>query len=288
MALKYEKAQTKRLRELGFDERWLQERIADDPSILTLGDLSVIERERSQPSGGRIDFLMYDPEEDGLRYVIEVMLGDLNESHIIRTIEYWDTERRRFPTIEHRAVIVAENVTGRFSSVLTLLNGPVPLIVLQLSAFQLESRVVLHFTKVMDIVEPGLEEEAGGAQAVDRAYWERRASSSSLAVVDAVVELVPTTAGPVRVTYNKNHIAVGTTGNNFLWFYPRKVKGHCFMNARLEGDEKDEAIARLSDAGLHAGSRRKVMKARLDLDEVKEHLDLVRGLVELCERNSHA
>ena len=31
----------------------------------------------------------------------------MDESHIIRTIEYWDIERRRYPQYEHVAVIVA-------------------------------------------------------------------------------------------------------------------------------------------------------------------------------------
>jgi hypothetical protein len=46
------------------------------------------------------------------------MLGSLDESHIIRTIEYWDIERQRRPTFEHRAVIVAERITSRFFNVL--------------------------------------------------------------------------------------------------------------------------------------------------------------------------
>ncbi len=38
------------------------------------------------------------------------MLGAVDESHIIRTIEYWDVERQRYPTLQHRAVIVAEEI----------------------------------------------------------------------------------------------------------------------------------------------------------------------------------
>src|SRR5712664_2614230 len=104
MTLQYVKAEATSLRELGLDERWLHERINEDPSILGLGDLTIIDRERIQPTVGRIDFLMADPEE-GVRYEIEIMLGRLDESHIIRTIEYWDVERTRYPQLEHRAVI---------------------------------------------------------------------------------------------------------------------------------------------------------------------------------------
>ncbi len=86
-----------------------------------MGDLNVIERERAQASGGRIDFLMYDPD-DGIRYEIEIMLDKLDANHIIRTIEYWDIERKRYPNVEHRAVIVAEDITNRFFNIISLFN----------------------------------------------------------------------------------------------------------------------------------------------------------------------
>lgn len=50
---------------------------------------------------------MYSEEADTF-YEEEVMLGALDESHIIRIIEYWGVERQRRPGSEHRAVIVAE------------------------------------------------------------------------------------------------------------------------------------------------------------------------------------
>ena len=70
---------------------------------------------------------MYEPEEHA-RYEVEIMLGTLDESHIIRTIEYWDIERQRFPSYEHVAVIVAEEITSRFFNVIGLLNRAVPII----------------------------------------------------------------------------------------------------------------------------------------------------------------
>jgi hypothetical protein len=37
-------------------------------------------------------------------YEVEIMLGNIDESHIIRTIEYWDIERQRRPQFDHQAV----------------------------------------------------------------------------------------------------------------------------------------------------------------------------------------
>ena len=76
-----------------YPEKWLQDIIENDPSVLGLGELTIIERERKQSSGGRIDFLMLDPETKTM-YEVEVMLGSTDESHIIRTIEYWDIEKK--------------------------------------------------------------------------------------------------------------------------------------------------------------------------------------------------
>src|SRR5437879_1439906 len=99
--LRLKKVEPQRLRALGLDESWLQEQIVQDPSLLGLGDLRLIQRERMQPAGGRIDFIMADPEDE-TRFEIEIMLGAVDESHIIRTIEYWDIERQRYPSLEHR------------------------------------------------------------------------------------------------------------------------------------------------------------------------------------------
>jgi len=79
-----------------YRETWVQQRIAEDPSILGLGDLVLKDKERSQPRAGRLDLLLQDAESS-IRYEVEVMLGSTDESHIIRTIEYWDVERKRYP-----------------------------------------------------------------------------------------------------------------------------------------------------------------------------------------------
>ena len=75
MSLRYTKAESVRLKtHPEFNEKWLQEKITKDPSILGLGDLDVRDVERSQPSGGRLDLLLRDPETSK-RYEVEIQLG---------------------------------------------------------------------------------------------------------------------------------------------------------------------------------------------------------------------
>jgi hypothetical protein len=113
------------------NERWVQELIASDPSILGLGELALRDRERMQPRAGRLDLLLQDLDTKR-RYEVEIQLGATDEAHIIRTIEYWDIERKRYPQYDHCAVLVAEDITSRFLNVVALFNGMIPLIALQM------------------------------------------------------------------------------------------------------------------------------------------------------------
>jgi hypothetical protein len=79
-----------------FSEKWVQKLIADDPSILGLGDLVMRAQERIQPRAGRLDMLLQDPDTKR-RYEVELQLGATDETHIVRTIEHWDIERKRYP-----------------------------------------------------------------------------------------------------------------------------------------------------------------------------------------------
>src|SRR3989338_5416406 len=197
MSVELKKMKALQLRSAGLDEKWLQDRIAEDPSILGLGELEIIRREKKQPTGGRIDFVM-ENTDDNVRYVVEIMLGSLDESHIIRTIEYWDIERQRYASLDHRAVIVAEEITSRFFNVIRLLNRAVPIIALQLSAFELDGGVGLHFIKVLDVHEEA-EVEGSPPEPTDRRYWEAKSSPESLAVADRVIEMVNSTGSAPKV-----------------------------------------------------------------------------------------
>jgi len=282
------KATAIRLRSLGLDERWLQDRIEEDPSLLGLGDLNIIRREKPQPSGGRIDFLMYDPDRE-LRYEVEIMLGVLDESHIIRTIEYWDIERQRYPAYDHRAVIVAEEITARFFNVIRLLNRAVPLVALQLNAFSIDNAVVLHITKVLDVFSEAEDVEEAGGEQVDRRYWERRAGATSLSVLDAVVAMIEKEIGTARVTYNKNHISLGTIGFNFCWFHPRKSTPHCHFRLRSGSEEREKLIRQLEDGGVSATPfQSELITIKLSRKHLEDSRQMVLDALRYCERRTRS
>lgn len=281
MPVELEKAAPVELRSLGLDERWLQDQINADPSLLGLGDLEIAGREHRQPLGGRIDFLMRDEEADTF-YEVEIMLGALDESHIIRAIEYWDIERQRRPQWEHRAVIVAEQITTRFFNVLRLLNRSVPLIAIKLSAFRIGERVVLHPVTVLNVIEEsGDPDVLDPVEKADRPYWEKK-SPSTLAVVDKIVSMLRAAKIEARLTFNRGHIALGTTGRNFCWFHRRKG-GNCYVVVRFSGDTRDVALAALQESQVEAAALR---TERVTFTVSSAHLDVHLAAIEAALRRA--
>ena len=231
-----------------FSERWVQDRIAENPQMLGLGDVVLKDKERIQPRAGRLDLLLQDAEASH-RYEVEIQLGKTDESHIIRTIEYWDIERKRYPQYEHTAVIVAEEITARFLNVISLFNGTIPLMAIQMSAVQLADTVSLLFTTVLDEARFGLVEEDEEVQEItDRAYWESRGSKATVAMADEVLKLVGAFAPSLELKYNKFYIGLATNGmpNNFLIFRPQKLA----LRVEVRLPQSQEVEASIEAAGL--------------------------------------
>ena len=271
------------------DERWVQERIAEDPTILGLGELILKDKERMQPRAGRLDLLLQDPETLR-RYEVEVQLGQTDESHIIRTIEYWDIERRRYPQYDHCAVIVAEDITSRFLNVISLFNGFIPLIAIQMSALRIGDQIALFFTKVLDELPLGLlDEEEEVQETADRAYWENRGTPTTVAMVDELLEIVHTLDEDFSIKYNKFYIGLAKDDrpNNFVIFRPQK-SGLRF-EPRL--DRSEEIERRLGEAGLDLmeyTKRSDRYRIRLAKGDVKKHRELITELLRLAYDGSRA
>jgi hypothetical protein len=268
-------------------ERWVQDRIAEDPSILGLGELILKDKERAQPRAGRLDLLLQHPDLPR-RYEVEIQLGATDESHLIRSIEYWDVERKRYPQYDHCAVIVAEDITSRFLNVIGLFNGAVPLIALQMSAFRVGEHISLVFTTVMSQFKLGMPDEDDEGQApADREYWENRATKESVSMADELLEMIHAFSPGLQLKYNKFYIGLSKDGqpNNFATFRPKK------FGLRVEPwlPRSDELDAELEKAGLDVmdyDERWGRYRLRLVKGDVKKHEALLtKMLKESFERS---
>lgn len=190
-----------------FNEAWLQSIIADDPTILGLGDLVLKDYERIQSKAGRLDLLLQDLETRE-RYEVEIQLGATDESHIIRTIEYWDIERRRYPQYDHVAVIIAEDITSRFLNIVSLFNGFIPIMALQLTAIETPEGIGLQFTKVLDTVRLGLvDEDEEVAESTDREFWQtKRGTEKTVQLADSILEIAKEFVPTAELNYNKHAV----------------------------------------------------------------------------------
>jgi hypothetical protein len=262
------------------NEKWVQNQIAEAPSILGLGDLILKDKERIQPRAGRLDLLLQDADTNR-RFEVEIQLGGTDESHIIRTIEYWDIERKRYPQYDHTAVIVAEDITSRFLNVIGLFNGTIPLIAIQMSALKVGDDVGLVFTKVMDHVALGLAEEDEEVQEpTDRSYWENRGSKKTLALADQLLELVKKHDRQLEFKYNKFYIGLAKGGHpkNFITFRPKK--GFIRLEPRLKN--LPETQARLESAGLDVmdyDAQWGRYRIRLQPGDVEKHREILESVI---------
>ena len=250
------------------NEKMIQEYIYDNPSCLGLGDLTALTKEKSQPSGGRLDILMAD--DDNTRYEIEIQLGETDPSHIIRTIEYWDTERKRYQKYDHVAVIVAEQITGRLMNVIQLFNGNIPIIALQLAAYKMsDGEIALVFTKVLDRITPG-DDEDDDIEPTDRNYWLNKSTPERVKIVDEICANCAPLSG-YEMKYNKFYIGLTKDGitKNPVTFRPRKNYIYVTIYRISDADEYTE---RLDKTGLSYDYYSKASKLRVRIDSIKDYM----------------
>jgi len=263
----------------GLGEKWLQDQIAADPSILGLGDLDLKDRERIQPGAGRLDLLLQDPEAKRW-YEVEIQLGKTDESHIIRTIEYWDIEKQRYPHLDHCAVIVAEDITSRFLNVIKLFNRCIPLIAIKLQAIRVGEEFGLVFTTVLDELPRGLPDDQPPPEIKDRPYWENKGSPKTVKLADRMLEIIHTFAPGFELKYNKHYIGLVLNGKaiNFAVFRPQRTALR--FEVALPKDER--TTAKLDAAGLEVleyDSQFGYYKIRLSAEDIKDHRELLCALM---------
>lgn len=264
------------------NESWVQQVIADDPTILGLGDLIFKDKERIHPKAGRLDILLQDPESKR-RYEVEIQLGKVDESHIIRTIEYWDIERKRYPQYDHCAVIIAEDITSRFLNVIGLFNGFIPIIAIQMSAYQLnENEISLIFTTVLDELNLGLvDEDEETKEVTDRNYWETtKGTKQTVAIADQLLEIVKEISPYLELKYNKYYIGLANNGqpNNFAIFRPKKSSLLLEIRLKQSSAIQDKLDAAKFDTMAYENKWGRY-RIRVDKNDITKHKELLKDLM---------
>jgi hypothetical protein len=270
------------IRDAGYDEYWLQKQIYENPTCLGLGELEAIGKERLQSSGGRLDVLLKDPEDDTM-YEVEVMLGETDETHIIRTIEYWDNEKRRWPQRQHFAVLVAERINRRFFNVIHLLSHSIPIIAIQASLIQSNGAKSLFFTKVLDTFE----EVDDGTSLDNKPYkgedWMIKAKWT-VETADALFAITQDVFTDPKLNFVKEYIAIAVAGNNYLWLRKRS-SDKSLLGFRMSPMFQDEAAALLDSKTISYVRKPKRLSVTVDKPMIENTKDVFRSIAELVKKS---
>jgi hypothetical protein len=142
--------------------------------------------------------------------------------------------------------------------------------------------VTLLFTKVLDELVRGLvDEDEEVHEPADRAYWETRASKSSLAIADDLLKMVQKIEPKLDLKYNKFYIGLarGRQPDNFVIL--RAKKNFVKFEPRL--DPSPEIDKLLTGAGLDLLSYDKRWgryRIRLGHGDLTKHATLIGDLMQ--------
>lgn len=270
------------IREAGLDEYWLQDMICETPTCLGLGDLQMMQKERRQTSGGRLDILLKDPEDDAM-YEVEVMLGETDESHIIRTIEYWDNEKRRWPQRQHFAVLVAENINRRFFNVVYLLGNVVPIIAIQATLIESEGRKSLFFTPILNIYEELEDGTSVEDRNYDRNYWTQKAHWV-VEDADTLFPIVKNYFQATSIKFLQQYISISSDGINRFWFIKR-ANGKTLLKVKIAPSFHDEVEILLDNAGIGFVTKNDSFRLTINRRTIESKLAVFESLIDFSKRS---
>ena len=255
------------LAECGYNEFVARDSIYEDPSILGLGDLQAVTKEITQPQGGRLDLLLKNPVDDSM-YEVELQLGATDESHIIRTIEYWDNAKKMWPKRSHTAVLVAEKITSRFFNVVHLLSMAVPVIGIQADIIQIADARALHFTEIINSYEEP-EDEEQAQTTYDEKHWVDN-YPGALECARWYRELLTRFYGNIPTKYFESYISFNIGGIARVWVNKRKNDRALFEIKYVERDIT-EATDYLNKEGIAFGTRGgKYLTFNVNLEQLKD------------------
>lgn len=230
------------IRNAGKDEYWLQDLIYENPSILGLGELIPVSKEKRQSTGGKLDILLKSPEDNSM-YEIEVMLGETDPSHIIRTIEYWDLEKRRYPQRQHFPVLIAETFSRRYFNVIQILSLNVPMIAIQADLLEVSGQKIINFTKILDIYEEQAEDDE--TNIVNETTWSSSANWT-LQTAKELLSIINSTGQILKLNFTQSYVALINSKGNAYWLYKR-AEPKSYLGFKERDDEKTEAIKNILD-----------------------------------------
>jgi hypothetical protein len=222
------------LRESNRNEDWLHQWIVDKPERLGLGPFEIKAQEvhHYKNKGGRLDILGYSKSTDTY-YEIEVMLGECDSDHGFRCLDYWARERINKPNQKHYAVLIAENLQGRYKTLIETLPQFLPFIAIEIRTLKLEGvgdeEYITCYAET--IAQPDELTEVGGIATIvegkavlprDEEWWRENKGNNFVDAVQEMAEYCEKNIGPSRIDYSANsYISLKKGKRAWLPMWPR-------------------------------------------------------------------
>jgi hypothetical protein len=225
---------------------------------LGLGQVTIKAKELRQYAGkgGRLDILAYDAALDTY-YEVEVMLGECDADHGFRALDYWARERVRNPNARHVAVIVAEDLSGRYRTVIEALAQQLPLIAVEIRTLLVKSNppVVTTFPVIFaqpdDVViraadDPEAEDKANTPN--DEASWEASRPEFTKFTRD-MYRLSMEKIGPSNIDFSaKSYVALKKGKRAWLPMWPRRDGAYVYLPSGPGGaDQPSDFFAKVKE-----------------------------------------
>ncbi|MEA3310472.1 MAG: hypothetical protein U9Q70_13320 [Chloroflexota bacterium] len=236
-------------RAIGKNESWLQEWLLEKPSRLGLGDIEIVSHElrHYKNRGGRLDVFAYRADLDTY-YEIELMLGECDSDHGFRTLDYWARERLKRPNARHVAVLVAEDLSGRYKTVIESLPQFMPFIGIELKVLRIPYQEGVATIKssifaqpddlIIDAGDEPEQNRQSGSTPRDREWWESRSSPEFMQTVDRISKYCIENVGPSRVDYSaQSYISLKKGRRCWLPMWPRTAGVYVYIPGGDSGVE---------------------------------------------------
>ncbi|MEW6354451.1 MAG: hypothetical protein AB1469_09215 [Pseudomonadota bacterium] len=259
------------IREAGKNELWLQDWISEKPERLGIGPFDIVAQEMShlKSGGGRLDILGFSKQINTF-YEIEVMLGECDADHGFRCLDYWARERILKPNSLHYAVLVAENLQGRYKTLIDTLPQFIPFIAVEIRTLKLmvdgEETMATTYAEIVsqpdelifssDSATPPIEKSS---VLRDEAWWRDNSYPSFVDDVQAMQQLCEQHIGPSRIDYTANsYISLKKGRRAWLPMWPRTNGFYAYIPDNGSGtlDEPSERFRqvqqKLQSIGIEA------------------------------------
>jgi predicted transport protein len=171
----------------------------------------------------------------------------------------------------------SQKIPARFLNVISLFNGTIPFVAIQMRALRIGEHITLVFTTVVDELTRGLVDDDEVSPPADRAWWEKKAPATIMAV-DELLKIAKQFDPSIQLKYKKSFIGLSRAGQtvDLVTVYPRKTS----LEVQMKLPETDDLNAKIEDSGVDTfrynwGRYR----LRLTKDDVKSKAEIIRELM---------